>query len=372
MNVLIFSVSIGNGHDQVAHTLRNEFIRQDNCSRVKIINTISYISPILDKVILDGYLNILKFYPKAWGKLYEKTNRLDPIIDINDIANRLMTSKLRKTTLNFNPDLIICTHSFPAAIMSSIKQKSKVDFPLISVITDFNIHSSYINDGTDYYVIPHEDLTYIMENLGVSKEKVLPFGIPVKREFAEVNKREDLVAKLGLDNKKTILVMGGGLGLGEINNIVKAIDAYLENVQIIAIAGRNNRLENKLKSLSTRNRLVVYGFVNNIHELMELSDCIITKPGGVTTAEILCKEKPLVIFSPLPGQEYENAEFLLNSGAAVTTSDVKKIPVLIDQIFNSEIRMKCFREMTGVLKKPHATHNIVHFLADKYSSSKAK
>ena len=117
---------------------------------------------------------------------------------------------------------------------------------------------------------------------------------------------------------------------------------------------------------------MVYGFVNNIHELMEVSDCIITKPGGVSTAEILSREKPLVIFSPLPGQEYENAEFLLNSGASVTTSDVKKIPVLIDQIFSSEIRMKCFREMTGLLKKPYSTYNIVHFLEDKYGSDKAK
>lgn len=372
MNVLIFSVSIGNGHDQVAQTLRNEFIRQDNSCRVKIINTISYISPILDKVILDSYLNILKFYPKAWGKLYEQTNRLDPIIDINDIANRLLSSKFRKTAVNFDPDVIICTHSFPAAIMSSLKQKKKVDRPLISIITDFNIHSSYINENTDYYVIPHENLTYIMESFGVNREKVLPFGIPIRRDFAEVHEREGLLEKLDLEDKHSILVMGGGLGLGKINNIVRAIDNYMDNIQIIAIAGRNNRLEAKLKSLSTKNKLVVYGFVNNIHELMELSDCIITKPGGVSTAEILSREKPLVIFSPLPGQEYENAEFLLNSGAAVTTSDVRKIPILIDQIFSSEVRVKCFMEMAGILKKPHSAYNVVHFLADKYGSIKAE
>lgn len=372
MNVLIFSVSIGNGHDQVAHTLRNEFISQNNSSMVKIINTISFISPILDKVILDSYLNILKFYPKAWGKLYEKTNRLDPIIDINDIANKLMTSKLRKTATKFEPDIIICTHSFPAAIISSLKHKKRIDCPLITVVTDFNIHSSYINDNTDYYVIPHEDLTYVMENFGVNKDKVLPFGIPIKKEFSEVHKREELLDKLKLEDKKSILVMGGGLGLGEINNIVKAIDSYMNNVQIIAIAGRNNRLEARLKSLSTKNKLVVYGFVNNIHELMELSDCVVTKPGGVSTAEILSKEKPLVIFSPLPGQEYENAEFLLNSGASIATSDVKKIPILIDQIFSSQTRMKCIKEMTGLLKKPHSTYNIVHFLENKYGSGKVK
>lgn len=370
MNILIFSVSIGNGHDQVAHTLRNEFIRQDKSSRVKIINTISYISPILDKVILDSYLNILKFYPKAWGKLYEKTNRLDPIIDVNDIANKLITSKLRKTTVNFNPDVIICTHSFPAAIISSLKHKRKVQCPLMTVVTDFNIHSSYINEYTDYYIIPHEDLTYIMESFGVTKDKVLPYGIPIKREFTERHDRDKLIAKLGFEDKKSILVMGGGLGLGEINNIVKSIDKYMNDVQIIAIAGRNHRLETKLKSLPTKNKLVVYGFVNNIHELMELSDCIITKPGGVTTAEILSREKPLIIFSPLPGQEYENAEFLLNSGAAVTTSDVYKIPVLIDQILSSKVRINCIKEMTSILKKPDSSYNIVSFILEKYSHEK--
>ncbi|HOR85745.1 MAG TPA: glycosyltransferase [Bacillota bacterium] len=368
MNVLIFSVSIGSGHDQVAHTLRNEFIRQNALSRVKIINTISYISPLLDKVILDSYLNILRFYPRAWGKLYEKTNQLDPIIDVNDIANRLITGKFRKTAESFEPDIIVCTHSFPSAIISSLKHKKRIVSPLINVITDFNIHSSYINENTDYYIIPHEDLTYIMENFGVSKNKVLPFGIPIRKEFGEVHVREDLLLKHGFEDKKTILVIGGGLGLGGINNIVKAIDGYMENVHIIAVAGRNNRLESKLKGLSTKNRLSVYGFVNNMPELMELSDCVITKPGGVSTAEILSREKPLVIFSPLPGQEYENAEFLLNSGAAVTTSDVKRIPVLIDQIFSSDIRMKCYRQLAGLLKKPHSTYDIVHFLESKYDT----
>lgn len=370
MNVLIFSVSIGNGHDQVAHTLRNEFIRQDNASRVKIVNTINYISPLLDKVILDSYLNILKFYPKAWGKIYEKTNKLDPIIDVNDIANRLTSSKLRKTAINFDPDVIICTHSFPAAIISKLKHKKRIVCPLVTVVTDFNIHSSYINDNTDYYVIPHEDLTYVMEGFGVPKEKVLPFGIPIKKEFCESYNRKELLAKLGLEDKKTILVMGGGLGLGGINSIVKSIDSSMENIQIIAVAGRNNRLEAKLKDLSTRNRLEVYGFVNNIHEFMELSDCIISKPGGVSVSEILSREKPLVIFSPLPGQEYENAEFILNSGVAVTTSDVKKIPILISQIFGSEIRMRCFKELAGLLKKPYSARNIVHYLTEKYGSGR--
>ncbi|MDF2840042.1 MAG: Monogalactosyldiacylglycerol synthase [Clostridia bacterium] len=367
MNILIFSVSIGNGHDQVAHTLSNEFMRCDSKNKVKIINTIKFISPILDKVILDSYLNILKFYPRAWGKLYEKTNKLDPIIDINDITNRLMTSKLHKSINSFVPDAIICTHSFPSSIISNLKQKKIPETPLITVITDYNIHTSYVNDHTDYYVIPHENLSYVMEHYGVSRNKILPFGIPIRREFEQHVSLTDVQQKYQLDQKKTVLVMGGGLGLGEIYNIVLELDNNLEDAQIIAIAGRNNRLEQKLKSMATKNKLVVLGFVSNIHELMEAADCIVTKPGGVTTAEVLCKQKPLVIFSPLPGQEYENAEFLLNSGVAVATSDVKKIPILINQMLNFDIRMKSIKEITGYLKKPNAAAETVQFILDKYN-----
>lgn len=368
MNILIFSVSIGNGHDQVAHTLRNEFIRADNKCRVKIVNTIKFISPILDKVILDSYLNILKFYPKAWGKIYEKTNKLDPIIDINDITNKLMTSRLHKSISTFVPDAIICTHSFPSSIISNLKLKRIPDTPLISVITDYNIHTSWVNDHTDYYVIPHENLSYVMENYGVNNSKILPFGIPVKKEFSESVNIDCVRETYGLEDKKTVMVMGGGLGLGEIYDLVQELDMKLEDVQIIAVAGRNNRLEQKLKSMTTRNKLVVFGFVNNVYELMEAADCIITKPGGVTTAEVLCKQKPLVIFSPLPGQEYENAEFLLNSGVAVATSEVKKIPVLINQILNFELRMKSIKDISGYLKKPSAAADTVQFIIDKYSN----
>ena len=370
MNILIFSVSIGNGHDQVAHTLYNEFTRADNSNKVKIINTIKFISPILDKVILDSYLNILKFYPKAWGKLYEKTKKLDPIIDINDITNRLRTSKLHKSINAFVPDAIICTHSFPSSIIAALKQKKIPETPLLSVITDYNIHTSWVNENTDYYVIPHENLSYVMENYGVSSDKILPFGIPVKKEFDEYVNVKIIQEKYDLENKKTVLVMGGGLGLGEIYNIVFELDKKLDNAQIIAIAGRNARLEQKLKSMTTKNKMVVFGFVSNIHELMEAADCIITKPGGVTTAEVLCKQKPLVIFSPLPGQEYENAEFLLNSGVAVATSDVKKIPVLINQMLSFDIRMKSIKDITGYLKKPNAAADTVQFILDQYNEAR--
>ena len=122
MNILIFSVSIGSGHDQVAHTLKNGFMISNSNNKVKIINTISLISPLLDKVILDSYLNILKFYPKAWGKIYEKTNKLDKIIDINDIKQTYL-SRFKNRFLFLRRILIFLTHSFPSSIIANLKKR---------------------------------------------------------------------------------------------------------------------------------------------------------------------------------------------------------------------------------------------------------
>ena len=238
---------------------------------------------------------------------------------------------------------------------------------LISIITDFNIHSSYINDYTDYYVIHHENLISIMKDFGIPKNKILPFGIPVRKEFSMELNKDELIGKLKLNNINTVIVMGGGLGLGSINKIVKEIDRKFNNIQVIAVAGRNKKLETKLKKLNTKNNLIVYGFINNIHELIEISDVVITKPGGVTIAEVLCREKPIIIFSPIPGQESDNAEFLLNNGVAVTTSDVTKIPLLINQILENNIRRESMRKLSAYLKKPFSAKNLVEFVINNIS-----
>ena len=367
MNILIFSVSIGNGHDQVAHTLSDSFMVSNQDNNVRIINTISLISPLLDKVILDSYLNILRFYPKAWGKIYEKTNKLDPIIDINDITNKLTSSRLKRSITDFKPDVIFCTHSFPSSIIAALKEKNIFQCPLISIITDYNIHSSYINDKTDYYVIAHESLISSIIDYDVSINKVLPFGIPIKPEFSIPLDKNEIINRLALKDKKSILVMGGGLGLGAISGIVNEIDSKFSDIQILAITGKNKKLETSLKTIKPKNDLIIYGFVPNIHELIEISDFIISKPGGVTCAEIISKEKPLIIYSPLPGQESDNADFLLNYGVAVKASSINKIHYLINNVLNLDLKISSIKSVSSFLKKPHAADDIVDFIKKTYS-----
>ncbi len=367
MNVLIFSVSIGNGHDQVAHTISQEFLHRLPHCRVKVKNTLRLLNPVLDKVLLESYMNIIKIYPKAWGALYDRSNSKESLIDINDISNTLFKGRLKKEIDEFKPSVIICTHPFPSSIMANLKSKGRFDIPIVTVITDYNVHVAYLNEHVDHFILANEYLSEDLLEFGIRQDRILPFGIPIRKEFTHGGDPAEIRQRLGLADKRTLLVMGGGLGLGEISNVVKKTDDILDDIQIIAVAGKNSRLERKLKDLKLKNDLKVYGFVNNIHELMEISSCIITKPGGITSAEILAKKKPMIIFSPLPGQEYENTEFLMNAGIAMTTDNLNRIPALVKQLFRSENRIPCMEKMAEEIAKPFAAKDLTEHLIKLYN-----
>ena len=103
----------------------------------------------------------------------------------------------------------------------------------------------------------------------------------------------------------------------------------------------------------------VFGFVNNIHELMDAADLIISKPGGLTSCEVLAKHKPLVIVDPIPGQEQRNCEYLLEIGAAVRLYDIDDAPYKIQELLNDKERMQQMAANAGKAAKPRAAFDIL-------------
>ena len=74
--------------------------------------------------------------------------------------------------------------------------------------------------------------------------------------------------------------------------------------------------------------------------MMDAADCIVTKPGGLTTSESLAKALPMIIINPIPGQEERNAEFLLNNGLALMVSETFPVDEAIYQLINSKWRLE--------------------------------
>ncbi|WP_446898285.1 MGDG synthase family glycosyltransferase [Clostridium sp. LBM24168] len=372
MKVLIFSVSAGGGHVQAAEAIKDYIKLEDISSEVSIIDTLKYINPIIDKVIIGSYLKALKVTPSLYGKLYSYSEGTDPIAIT--LASKLMEAlacKLIPLIDDFNADILISTHSFTTEMLSVLKSKYNLDIPCITIITDFYSHSTWLHPYINAYVVSNKDMIDKMVSEGIKKEIIYDFGVPVKPSFSKKYERSTTLRELNLSTSKfTILIMGGSLGMGKIKDIYEQLDGLDEDIQIIIITGKNKKLHSdllKIKNFSLKQTCVV-GFTEEVNKYMQCSDLLLTKPGGLTITEALICNLPLGIFSPIPGQEEKNAQFLFRHELAINLMDISKCGENIDLLLKSQNKLKTMAKNCSNFSKPHSGHDImklIHSLIEK-------
>ena len=364
MRVLFLSISMGAGHINAAKALEEYIVLRYPDSKNLIIDTLKYINPVIHKVIVDGYLNIVKKKPEIYGSLYRMSECRENLNKLSQRLSSLLASKIHKLVLDFKPAIIVCTHPFPLQIVAHLKKHKNVKVPAVAILTDFVNHPLWFHDNIEAYIVGHDYIKHDMEECGICKNCIFPFGIPVSRKFLKPSSKAIALNRLSLENKLTVLVMGGNLGIGDIENSFRAFAGCKRDLQIITVTGKNIALEEKIKALSkSYNRPIkIFGYTQNIPELMDCSDFIATKPGGMTISEALVKKLPILIISPIPGQEERNARFLINSGAAVSINRKDSIDSILCQIFDNPLRYHHMKQMAENLSKPEAGHNIVNLM----------
>ena len=368
MNILFLSVSAGGGHSKTAEVIKEYIELNYPDSKSQIVDTYRYVSPVLDKLVIGSYLKTLKLNPKLWGKIYNLAEKDENTNDIMQKINKILSYKIKKFIREFKPDILICTHPFPLQMVCEMKKKNAFDIPIVNIITDYSTHSFWIDENVDAYIVAHEMLIYEMTEKGVPREKIFPLGLPVSQKFLIKREKSELLKHYDLEDKLTFLLMGGSLGMGEIKKLfIKLLESDLD-FQIIIVCGKNQKLKKQIEKLYTDSNLnkkaVILGFTNSVHELMTISDWIITKPGGLTVTEAVLMTLPIVIMSPLPGQEEINTNYLLNNGLGVKLENINNFERLYHQYLNNPLRIKQIKEMSLYLSKPNATTDIVNFLYD--------
>ena len=238
------------------------------------------------------------------------------------------------------------------------------DAKLITVVTDYFMHSFWVDKAIDYYCVAEDATKEHLIKRGISSEKIKVFGIPVDKVFAMRKDRKELCARLNVrDDCRTILIGSGGFGVGPIKELVKELSDIKQPIQLLVVCGKNQKLCRETGELAQSIELPikVYGFVNNMDELMEVSDIIVTKSGGLTSSEAMAKDLPMVITSAIPGQEARNCRFLVNSGAAIQAGSVKKAKKAIIDILSSKGRMDELKKRVREVKKPNSSLDIARF-----------
>lgn len=364
MRVLVLYVSVGTGHKKAAEALKESIEKQFTGWSVDAVDTLKYISPIIDKVVVNSYLGTLKRSPKLYSMLYTASGKGTGIYDISKSLNKLLSYKLKSIITEYNPSVIVCTHPFPMQMLSSLKEKKKLDIPTVAILTDYVVHSLWLDNGMDAFIVANDIMKSEMITRGIPSGIIFPYGIPVSPKFLNQVDKKCLIRELGLDNKFTVLVMGGGMGFGNIENTMASLLDCDIDLQIIAVTGTNQKLKYQLeeKSKISSKKVLILSYTDRINELMDISDLLITKPGGMTVSEALVKGLPIFIISPVPGQEEGNASFLIRSGVASEITNSSQLVEVLSQVANDPAALSAMRESSKFLGKPHSATDIAALL----------
>lgn len=370
MKVLVLYVSVGTGHMKAAEALK-ESIEKKFCGwSVDVLDALKYINPIIDKIVVNSYLGTLKRNPRLYSRLYTASGKGTGIYDMSKSLNKLLSYKLKSIIGRYNPSAIVCTHPFPMQMLSSLKEKNKINIPSIAILTDYVVHSLWLDRKMDAYIVANEIMKAEMINRGIPGGIIFPYGIPVSPKFLKKTDKECLLEELGLDNKFTVLIMGGGMGFGNIENTMASLLECDLDIQIIAVTGTNQKLKCHLEGYArnSRKKVLILSYTDRINELMDISDLLITKPGGMTVSEALVKGLPIFIISPVPGQEEGNASFLIRSGAASKIDSSSQLIDVIARVANDPVTLNAMRENSKFLGKPHSSSDIAELLGKLVSN----
>lgn len=360
--LLIFTASTGEGHNQAATSLKELF--ENNGYDVVKVDAFRDTSKVMDYIITDGYELLVKRFPKLYRGLYKKSDGKRINSEIVSVIAELMQDKIYDLIQEHEPNLIIATHPFVVNIIGEFKRKGKIFIPFISIVTDYKAHQTYIHENVDAYITGSYYTKMSMMKKGIEKERVFHYGIPIRKEFFSSSTEK----KKYRDDIFTVLLMAGSMGFKSMEKTLENIITSKNKVKIIVVCGNNKKLKEKMERKyqeKTENKEIhVYGFTKNIPELMEISDIIITKPGGLTVSEAIVKNIPIIIHHMIPGQEEENADFLVQSGVAFKTEDTKDAADIIDYLIENPEELIKMKEKLEDLSEAYSRNGIVQ-LADQ-------
>lgn len=357
--VLILTISTGEGHNQAANSLIESFsLNGYTCIRHDFLTS---SSKFLNKLFVKGYEIFATRFPKLYGLFYNLTNRILTNKLLNLIFYFTCKKILRIIQLE-KPDIIIGTHAFTTNILHLLRKKG-CNIPFISVVTDFKAHYTYFNPLVDAYITASEFTKNSLIAKGINSNTIYPVGIPIRADFFERNSDIHLIKNADKDYF-SLLLMSGSMGLSNISFVLDELLKNKNKLRITVVCGNNTHLKDKLSQKSLINtfkdkKLHILGFSNDIASLMQYSDIIISKPGGLTVSEAIATNLPIIIPFVIPGQEMENTEFLTSEGCAFQLSNIKDINNIIDEIIEKPFILKGMRKQLKLLSSSYSPEKIL-------------
>jgi processive 1,2-diacylglycerol beta-glucosyltransferase len=368
--VLILSASAGTGHVRAAEALEKIFRQQPGVGEVRNIDALRFTNKLFRDFYSKLYIALVQRAPTVLGIVYNTTDEPWKTDRMRLMLDRLNTGPLERFIAKFKPDITVCTHFLPSEIISYLITKKKLKARLSIVVTDLDVHAMWLCRTFHRYFVALEESKVHLEVLGLPGKNITVSGIPIDPAFSKIEDRDILRTQAGFDLKRPLfLISGGALGVSPAAGVLDGLSRLRHPAQAVVICGKNAALlaglENQARAIEAANpnlTFKVLGYTNEMHRWMQMADLFIGKPGGLTTAESLASGLPMVIVSPIPGQEDRNSDHLLEKGIALKCNEFTTLGYKIDGLLDRPDQIQSMRTRARALGRPHAAMTIVDSL----------
>jgi processive 1,2-diacylglycerol beta-glucosyltransferase len=364
-NILVLSASVGAGHMRAAQAVELALRQLAPEANISNVDLLTLTNAAFRRIYGKAYLDLVNLAPHVLGYFYDLMDKpRDP--DSTRDRLRLAVEKINLTQFTHmmeegHWDIVVNTHFLPAEIIASLRRDQKLTVPQITVTTDFETHRLWVNQPCERYTTATDEGAAYLRHWGVPAESTLVTGIPIHPVFSQPRDRVQCLQRQGLvGDRPIVLQLAGGFGVGPIEKLFRGLLQIETPTEIVVVAGKNEEVKNDLKKISPppRHRVKILGFTDQIDELMCVADVVVSKPGGLTTSEVLARGAAMAIVNPIPGQESRNSDYLLENSAAIKINNVATLPLKLTQLLNDPARLKSLKDNARRIAHPNAAFDV--------------
>ncbi|HEY8748365.1 MAG TPA: glycosyltransferase [Tepidisphaeraceae bacterium] len=369
--ILVLSASVGAGHMRAAQAVELALHQLAPDALVQNIDLLTLTNAAFRRIYGKAYLDLVNLAPHVLGYVYDLLDKpRDP--DSKRDRFRLAIEKLNLKKFSDMMeeggwDVVVNTHFLSAEIIASLRRDQKLSVPQITVTTDFETHRLWVNQPCERYTTATAEGAAYLRHWGVPVENITVTGIPIHPVFSQPKDRAECLSRQGLvGDRPVVLQLAGGFGVGPIEKLYRGLLEIQTPTEIVVVAGKNEQVRQELAQIvpPDRHRVKIMGFTDQIDELMCVADVVVSKPGGLTTSEVLARGAAMAIVNPIPGQESRNSDYLLENSAAIKINNVATLPMKLTQLLNDKARLNALKENAKRIAHPRAAFDVARLALD--------
>ena len=366
--VLILTASYGSGHNAAAQSLAEAFAAE--AAEVEIVDHFrELVHPLFARASQALYTGVLRWAPPLWAAAYALGNWMPSDSALGFGVTRLGVAGLARRLRDDAPDVVVTVHATPALAMSALAASGGRLPPHTTVVTDFVAHSQWIAPHIDRYCVADDEVQNEFIARGIPRQRVIVTGVPVRAAFAAPVDAEAARRRLDVSpDVPLVLAMAGSHGaMGRLGHVATALTEARHPVQGIVVAGRDTALAEALRQRTRGTGIRVLEWVDDIRDVMAAADLLISKAGGMTLAEAIAAELPVLTYGSLPGQERQNERFASRAGIALVARSRRELRALLERALASPALRERLRERMRRRRHPDASRRIAHAVLERSS-----